>query len=78
VATRIWHSVQDHRFLIQDSRVPVGVSIGVSFFPNKDVSSADTLVSQAKEALDKAREAGHNQICLYQHTTYFYRPDMTK
>lgn len=78
VATRIWQKVQQHRFLIKDSRVPVGVSMGVSFFPNKDVSSADTLVSQANEALDKAREAGPNQICLYQHTTYFYRPDMTK
>ncbi len=78
VATRIWHKVQEHRFLIQDSRVPVGVSIGVSFFPNKDVASADALMSQANEALDKAREAGPNQICLYQHTTYFYRPDMSK
>jgi diguanylate cyclase (GGDEF)-like protein len=78
VATRIWEKVQRHRFLIQDSRVPVCVSMGVSFFPNKDVSSADILMNQANEALDKAREAGSNQICLYQYTTYFYRPDMTK
>jgi two-component system cell cycle response regulator len=78
VATRIWQKIQQHRFLIKDSRIPVGVSMGVSFFPNKDVSSADKLMSQANEALDKARQAGSNQICLYQHTTYFYRHDMTK
>ena len=50
----------------------------MSFFPNKDVSTADTLITQANQALAKAREAGSNQICLYQHTTYFYRPEMGK
>ena len=78
VATRIWQQVQKHSFILLERRMGVGVSMGVSFFPNKDVSSADKLIDQANQALCKAQEAGNNQICLYQHTTYFYRPDMGK
>jgi diguanylate cyclase (GGDEF)-like protein len=78
VATRIWQRVQDHPFRKADQPLQVGISMGVSFFPNKDVASADALMDQAVQALDKAQEAGNNQICLYQHTTYFYRPDMGK
>jgi len=32
--------------------------------------------SQAESALKKAQDAGGSQICLFQHTAYFYRPDM--
>ncbi len=78
VATRIWQQVQGHPFRIMDKKLGVAVSMGVSFFPNKDVSTADKLIDQANQALDKARDAGPGQICLYQHTTYFYRPDMDK
>ena len=78
VATRIWQQVQGHPFMVMDKKLGVVVSMGVSFFPNKDVSTADKLIDQAVQALDKAREAGAGQICLYQHTTYFYRPDMDK
>jgi diguanylate cyclase (GGDEF)-like protein len=76
VATRIWKRVKEHYFMHQDKRIPIAVSMGVSFFPNKDVSSAKNLIDQATQALGKARESGGSQICLYQHTTYFYRPDM--
>jgi len=78
VATRIWQSVQDFPFMKIGQKVNVYVSMGVAFFPNKDVSSAETLMNQAHQALGKAAEAGPNQICLYQHTAYFYRPDMDK
>jgi diguanylate cyclase (GGDEF)-like protein len=78
VASRIWQKVQQHPFTLLDGRAGVGVSMGVSFFPNKDVSTAEKLIAQANQALGKAREAGSNQICLFQHTTYFYRPQMGK
>ncbi len=76
VATRIWQRVQDYPFLCAGHRLRIGVSMGVSFFPNKDVTSAEQLMAHANEALDKARKAGPNKVCLYQHTTYFFRPEM--
>lgn len=76
VATRIWERVHGHDFTLTNGKLMV--SMGVSFFPNKDVASAERLIAQAQEALDKARQAGSDQICLFQHTTYFYRPDMSR
>ena len=76
VATRIWQKARDHYFMYQDRRIPISVSMGVSFFPNKDVATAEHMVDQANQALGKALDTGGSQICLYQHTTYFYRPDM--
>jgi diguanylate cyclase (GGDEF)-like protein len=78
VATRIWKKIQAHRFEGPAGAFDVEVSMGVSFFPNKDVGSAERLLAQADEAVQKAQEAGGRQICLYQHTAYFYRPDIGK
>jgi len=75
VATRIWKSLHKVTFE-SNGPLEVPISMGVAFFPNKDVTSANALIGQAEQALQKAAEAGANQICLYQHTTYFYRPDM--
>lgn len=78
VATRIWQRLESKVFVSSGKRIEVKTSIGVSFYPNKGVSSADSLLEQADQAVAKAREAGSNQICLFQHTTYFYRPDMKR
>ena len=47
-------------------------SIGLSFFPSKDISTPDLLVKYADEALYRAKREGRNCICLYQGQTYRY------
>jgi len=78
VATRIWQRLKAKAFVAAGKHVEINIGIGVSFFPNKGVTSADTLLEQVDQAVRKARGAGSNQICLFQHTTYFYRPDMKR
>lgn len=51
------------------------VSIGVSFFPNKDTSSAADLDGLVNLALERARAEGGGHICLYQHQGYLYVPE---
>lgn len=74
VAGRICRQVQTMNIIGPDGKV-VHVSVGVSFYPSRDVSSASNLFEQAKKALDLAREAGSDQICLLQQSAYFYQPD---
>lgn len=64
---------------VQRLRTPDGdgvtVSIGVSFFPNKDTKSASDLGGLVDVALQRARNAGPGRICLYQHQGYLYVPE---
>ena len=75
VADRIWRGVGAQEF--QDGKVSahLTISIGISFFPNKNVSSVEQLVRFADEALYQAKREGRNRICLHQHLSYLYRPD---
>ena len=51
------------------------VSVGVSFFPNKDTHSLQDLLQLVDAALDRARGEGGGFVCLYQHQGYLYRPE---
>jgi diguanylate cyclase (GGDEF)-like protein len=46
------------------------VSMGIAFFPGKDVSGPSDLMRLAGRALERAREEGRGQICLFQHQGY--------
>jgi diguanylate cyclase (GGDEF)-like protein len=77
VAERIWRAIGAKEF-------PVGVdgtalktmrvtaSIGVAFYPSKDIVSSDLLVRFADQALYEAKKQGRNNICLYQAASYRY------
>jgi diguanylate cyclase (GGDEF)-like protein len=54
---------------------PVSVSVGISFFPNKDTHTLQDLLDLVDAALDRARGEGGGHICLYQHQGYLYRPE---
>lgn len=56
-----------------DDFVPT-VSMGISFFPGKDVNEAADLMRMAARALERAREEGPGSICLYQHQSYLFQP----
>src|SRR6266536_4308768 len=52
--------------------VHVTASIGIAFYPSKDVTSPELLVKYADEALYRAKPEGRNTICLYQAQSYRY------
>lgn len=58
-----------------DASVPLTVSVGVSFFPNKDTHSVQDLMDLVQAALERARSEGGGKICLFQHQGYLYAPD---
>lgn len=53
------------------------VSVGVSFFPNKDTHSVQDLLDLVGAALERARSEGGGKICLFQHQGYLYAPEPT-
>ncbi len=50
----------------------VTASIGISFFPSKDVTSPELLVKFADEALYRAKRGGRDGICLHEAQSYRY------
>jgi diguanylate cyclase (GGDEF)-like protein len=56
-----------------DDFVPT-VSIGVSFYPGRDVNEPADLLRLGSRALERAREEGPGHICLYQHQGYLFQP----
>lgn len=50
------------------------VSMGIAFYPGKDVNDATDLMRMAARALDRARQEGAGSICLYQHQGYLFQP----
>lgn len=77
VADRVWRAVGAEPLNNGNISAQVTVSIGISFYPNKNVTSVENLVSFADQALYQAKREGRNRICLHQHLSYMYRPDKT-
>lgn len=79
VAERVWRAIGGRGFRLpagdgegRAAEIRVTVSIGVAFFPSKDITSAQLLVKYADEALYQAKRSGRNAICLYQAQAYRY------
>jgi diguanylate cyclase (GGDEF)-like protein len=49
-------------------------TMGIAFFPGKDVVEPADLLRLAQRALDRAREEGAGAICLVQHQGYLFTP----
>lgn len=50
------------------------VSMGIAFYPGKDVNDSTNLLRTAARALERAREEGPGSICLFQHQGYLFQP----
>lgn len=59
------------------SSLPITVSVGVSFFPNRDTNCLKDLLDLVDSALERARSEGGGKICLYQHQGYLYSPEVS-
>ncbi|MEM6291229.1 MAG: response regulator [Myxococcota bacterium] len=71
VAERIW---KDARATSAEG-ARLSVSVGVSFYPNRDTHSLQDLIDLVDAALNQARNEGGGKICLYQHQGYLYAPE---
>lgn len=72
VAERVWKDVAR---LPVESGAAMSVSVGVSFYPNRDTHSLQDLLELVEAALTHARLEGGGKICLYQHQGYLYAPE---
>lgn len=83
VAERVWRGLKDKVYRQEVpavgqaavAEVRVTASLGLAFFPSKDILSAELLVKFADEALYQAKRSGRNNICLYQAQNYRYEAD---
>jgi diguanylate cyclase (GGDEF)-like protein len=78
VAERIWRELGQHVYRPEGPagagapELRVTASIGLAFFPSKDITSAELLLKYADDALYQAKNSGRNTICLYQAQNYRY------
>jgi diguanylate cyclase (GGDEF)-like protein len=79
VAERMWRAIGAKEFAIgpgEEGKAPrtiqVTASIGVAFYPSKDINSSDLLLRFADQALYQAKKSSRNTICLYQAAPYRY------
>jgi two-component system cell cycle response regulator len=49
-------------------------TMGLAFYPGKDVQDPSDLLKLATRALERAREEGPGSICLVQHQGYLFQP----
>jgi diguanylate cyclase (GGDEF)-like protein len=54
------------------TEVRVTASLGIAFYPSKDVTSSEALLKFADEALYRAKREGRNAICLHHAQSYRY------
>ncbi len=77
VAERVWRELGNKEYAVQPSsggatKVRVTASLGIAFYPSKDISSGELLLRFADQALYQAKRSGRNTICLYQAQAYRY------
>jgi diguanylate cyclase (GGDEF)-like protein len=81
VAERIWRELGARTHPLPtgaprpDSAINVTASIGIAFYPSKDITTPELLLRYADEALYQAKKAGRNTICLYQAQAYRYETE---
>jgi diguanylate cyclase (GGDEF)-like protein len=84
VAERIWRELGGKEYKLPAAAVAgaaedaagasirITASLGIAFYPSKDITSGELLVRFSDQALYQAKKAGRNTICLYQAAAYRY------
>ncbi|HEY8426935.1 MAG TPA: diguanylate cyclase [Sandaracinaceae bacterium] len=76
VADRVWRAIGTQPFAVGEGRTEaITVSIGVSLYPSRGVTSRDALLKAADRALYRAKDDGRNRICVFQDPAYIYSPE---
>jgi two-component system, cell cycle response regulator len=83
VAERVWRALGAKEYALvggasgAPATIHVTASLGVAFYPSKEISSGELLLRFADQALYEAKKAGRNTICLFQ-SQAAYRYDAPK
>ncbi len=78
VAQRVFSRLSKKRYSVeapdsgQQEELRVTASLGIAFYPSKDVTGPEQLLKFADEALYRAKSEGRNAICLHQAQCYRY------
>jgi two-component system, cell cycle response regulator len=75
VAERISASIAGGPFHVRGRAIPLTATVGLAFFPSREVATHEDLLRLAREALYRARQEGRGRIGLYQGTHYTYEPE---
>jgi len=81
VAERIWKELGAKTHPVPpgapgpEKAIQVTASLGLAFYPSKDITTPELLLRYADEALYQAKKAGRNTICLYQAQAYRYEAE---
>jgi two-component system cell cycle response regulator len=78
VAERVWRELGAREYAVaaadgeEARKIRVTASLGIAFYPSKDIASGELLLRFADQALYQAKRAGRNTICLFQAQAYRY------
>jgi diguanylate cyclase (GGDEF)-like protein len=80
VAERVFKSLRQKTYPLEEaspdpdhpSVTRITASAGLAFYPSKDVTTSESLVKFADEALYRAKREGRDTICLHQAQSYRY------
>ncbi|MEC4675341.1 MAG: sensor domain-containing diguanylate cyclase [Nitrospirota bacterium] len=64
-AERIRKSIKDHKFKSMKYKRGLTVSIGISVYPHKKITTHDDLITYADDALFTAKESGRDRVVVY-------------
>jgi diguanylate cyclase (GGDEF)-like protein len=53
---------------------PAAFSLGIAFYPSRDVRTKDALLRAADDALFQAKQGGGNRVCVFQQQGHVYSP----
>jgi diguanylate cyclase (GGDEF)-like protein len=54
---------------------PLSASMGIAFYPGREINERADLLRMAERAISRARDEGPGHICLYQHQGYIFQPE---
>lgn len=73
-AERIWREAQQIRVEYDGRSISPCVSIGIAFYPSRDVRTKDSLLRGTDAALQQAKREGGNRICIFQQQGLVHSP----
>jgi len=65
VGERLRKAVEGHRFVYENTHIPITISVGVAGLPNAAVKDVTELVEVADQALYKSKNAGRNRVTIH-------------
>jgi two-component system cell cycle response regulator len=75
VGERMLRNTHAETLTTETETISLTISVGVAFYPNKNIRTVEELVQFADQALYQAKHEGRDRICLHQHLNYVFQSD---